>query len=393
MFFRGFHHFAQFASDGDSLMSMEKLMKRLSILMAAALGFAASALGQEPGNPPPTFSKDVAPILQKHCQTCHRPGEAAPFSMLTYEDTRPWAATIKMVVTQKIMPPWYADPKYGHFSNERSLSADEVRTLVAWVNGGSQKGAPEDMPPPVKDFVEGWGIPTPDVVFQLPKPFSVPATGVIDYQYVIIPTGFKEDKWVQALEVRPTDRAVVHHIIAYLREPGSNYFKDQKPGVFFIAPPPKTDEKTDASALPSDFLVGYAPGQPAEILHPGEGKLIKAGSDIVFEVHYTPNGTPTTDQTKLGLVLAKSAPKERVLTLSASNGTFKIPPGDPNYKVDATFEVQKSVKLVGLHPHMHSRGKSFEYRLTFPDGKTETILSVPVRCDSLRNPETSAASS
>jgi hypothetical protein len=258
------------------------------------------------------------------------------------------------------------------------LSADEVRTLVAWVNGGSQKGAPEDMPPPVKDFVEGWGIPTPDVVFQLPRPFSVPASGVIDYQYVIIPTGFKEDKWVQALEVRPTDRAVVHHIIAYLREPGSNYFKDQKPGVFFIAPPPKTDEKTDASALPSDFLVGYAPGQPAEILHPGEGKLIKAGSDIVFEVHYTPNGKPTTDQTKLGLVLAKSAPKERVLTLSASNGTFKIPPGDPDYKVDASFEVQKSVKLVGLHPHMHSRGKSFEYRLTFPDGKTETILSVPV---------------
>jgi hypothetical protein len=378
MFFHGFHYFAQSASDGNSLVRMEKLMKHVSILLAATLGFAASALGQEPGNPPPTFTKDVAPILQKHCQTCHRPGEAAPFSMLTYEDTRPWAATIKMVVTQKIMPPWYADPKYGHFSNERSLSADEVRTLVAWVNGGSQKGAPEDMPPPVKEFVEGWGIPTPDVVFQLPRPFSVPAAGVIDYQYVIIPTGFKEDKWVQALEVRPTDRAVVHHIIAYLREPGSNYFKDQKPGVFFVAPPPKTDEKTDASALPSDFLVGYAPGQPAEILHPGEGKLIKAGSDIVFEVHYTPNGKPTTDQTKLGLVLAKSAPKERVLTLSASNGTFKIPPGDPDYKVDASFEVQKSVKLVGLHPHMHSRGKSFEYRLTFPDGKTETILSVPV---------------
>jgi hypothetical protein len=351
---------------------------RFGILLGVAIGLAAGARGQEPGNPPPTFTKDVAPILQKHCQTCHRPGEAAPFSLLTYEDARPWAASIKMVVAQKIMPPWYADPQYGHFANARSLSADEIRTLVTWVNGGAQKGAAEETPPPKQNFVEGWGIPAPDVVLTLPKPFSVPASGVMDYQYAIVPTGFTEDKWVQMLEVRPTDRAVVHHIIAYLREPGSNYFKDQKPGVFFTAPPTKADEKTDTSALPSDFLVGYAPGQPAEILNPGEGKLIKAGSDIVFEVHYTPNGKATTDQTRLGLVFAKSPPKERVLTLSASNGTFKIPPGDPDYKVDATFEVRKDVRLVALHPHMHARGKSFEYRLVFPDGKKETILSVPV---------------
>jgi hypothetical protein len=351
---------------------------RLGILLGLRLSVAAGTPGQEPGNPPPTFTKDVAPILQKHCETCHRPGEAAPFSLLTYEDARSWAATIKMVVAQKIMPPWYADPQYGHFANERSLSVNEIRTLVTWVNGGAQKGASEETPPPKQDFVEGWGIPAPNVVLTLPKPFSVPASGVIDYQYAIVPTGFSEDKWVQMLEVRPTDRAVVHHIIAYLREPGSNYFKDQKPGVFFTAPPPKADEKTDTSALPSDFLVGYAPGQPAEILNPGEGKLIKAGSDIVFEVHYTPNGRPTTDQTRLGLVFAKSPPKERVLTLSASNGTFKIPPGDPNYKVDATFEVRKDVRLVALHPHMHARGKSFEYRLVFPNGKKETILSVPV---------------
>jgi hypothetical protein len=357
---------------------VQRSIARLLILLAATLCCVAVASAQEPGNAPPTYTKDVAPILQKHCQTCHRPGEAAPFSMLTYEDAKPWARMMKMAVTQKIMPPWFADPRYGHFANQRSLSADEIRTIVAWVNGGAQKGAAEAAPDPKKEFVEGWGIPAPDAVFQLPKPFSVPAAGVIDYQYVIVPTGFKEDKWVQALEVRPTDRAVVHHIIAYLREPGSNYFKDQKLGGFFIAPPPKADEKTDTSALPSDFLVGYAPGQPAEILQPGEGKLIKAGSDIVFEVHYTPNGTPTTDQAKLGLVFAKTKPKERVLTLSASNGTFKIPPGDPDYKVDATFDVLRDVKLVGLHPHMHSRGKSFEYRLVFPDGKDETILSVPV---------------
>src|SRR5258706_9823730 len=297
-------------------------MSHLANLPARTISWPGSEIGQEPNNPPPTFTKDVAPILQKHCETCHRPGEAAPFSMLTYEEARPWAPMIKMAVTKKIMPPWFADPRYGHFANERSLSADEIRTLVAWVNGGAQKGAAEDMPAPVKDFVQGWGISAPDVVFQLPKPFSVPAAGVIDYQYVIVPTGFNEDKWVQLLEVRPTDRAVVHHIIAYLREPGSNYFKDQKPEVFFIAPPPRVEEKTDTSALPSDFLVGYAPAQPAEILHSGEGKLIKASSDIVFEVHYTPNGKPTTHQTRLGLGFAESPPKDRVLTLSASNGTF-----------------------------------------------------------------------
>lgn len=357
---------------------VDRTSKACVLLLVMVSCLASAAPAQEPNNPPPTFTRDVAPILQKHCVTCHRPGEAAPFSMLTYEDARPWAPMMKMAVTQKIMPPWFADPHYGHFANERSLSAEEIRTLVAWVNGGAQKGDVKDMPPPPQNFVEGWGIPAPDAVFQLPKPFPVPPSGVMEYQYVIVPTGFKEDKWVQMLEVRPTDRAVVHHIIAYLREPGSNYFKDQKPGVFFTAPPSKKDEKTDASALPSDFLVGYAPGQPAEILQPGEGKLIKAGSDIVFEVHYTPNGTPTKDQTRLGLVFAKAPPQDRVLTLSASNGTFKIPPGDPDYQVDASFEIQRDLKLVALHPHMHARGKSFEYRLLFPDGKKETILSVPV---------------
>jgi hypothetical protein len=192
-----------------------------------------------------------------------------------------------------------------------------------------------------------------------------------------VPTGFTKDTWVQAAEVRPTERAVVHHIIAFVREPGSNYFKDQKAGVFFEAPPAKSDEKTDTSALPSDFLVGYAPGQPAEILQPGQGKLIKAGSDIVFEVHYTPNGKAVMDQTKLGLVLARETPKDRVQTLSASNGTFKIPPGDPDYRVDASFVVAQQVVLSALHPHMHTRGKDFEYRLVFPNGETRTILQVP----------------
>ena len=350
-------------------------MNRIALSLALTTCFTPTMFGQM-GGMGPTFTKDVAPILQKNCQTCHRPGEAGPFSMLTYEDVRPWAGAMKLAVQQKLMPPWYADPQYGHFSNARALSSDDIKTIVAWATAGAPKGDPKDMPPPVK-FTEGWGIPKPDVVLQLPKEFPVPESGMVEYQYSIVPTGFTKDTWVQAAEVRPTERAVVHHIIAYVREPGSNYFKDQKAGVFFEAPPPK-DEKIDTSALPSDFLVGYAPGQPAEILQPGQGKLIKAGSDIVFEVHYTPNGKPVMDRTKLGLVLAKEPPKNRVQTLSAVNGTFKIPPGDPNYRVDASFEVAKEVTLAGIHPHMHARGKDFEYRLVFPNGETRTILKVPV---------------
>jgi hypothetical protein len=325
---------------------------------------------------PPTFAKDVAPILQKNCQECHRPGEAGPFSMLTYRETRPWAAAMKEAVKTRKMPPWFADPHYGTFSNGHGLNEAEIDTISAWADAKAPEGDPEDMPPPIQ-WMEGWQIGQPDLVFELPVPFDVPTTGVIDYQHVIVHTGFTEDKWVQAAEVRPTERAVVHHIIAFVREPKSNWFKGQKPGVFFIAPQVKTAEQPDTSALPSDFLVGYAPGQPAEILRPGQAKLIKAGSDIVFQVHYTPNGKAVRDQTKLGIVFAKQPPKDRVLTLSATNGTFKIPPDDPNYRVDASFQVGTQVELSGLHPHMHGRGKDFLYRLVYPTGESQTILSVP----------------
>ena len=341
------------------------------------LPFAAGLLsGASANTTAPTFTKDVAPILQRNCQTCHRPGEAGPFSMLTYEQTRPWAAAIKEAVITRKMPPWFADPRYGKFSNSDTLTQGEIDTLVAWVNAKALKGDPRDMPKPVQ-WMEGWAIGKPDMVFQLPIPFDVPASGVIDYQHVIVPTGFTEDRWIQAAEVRPTDRSVVHHIIAFVREPQSNWFKGQKPGVFFVAPQVKTEEQPDTSALPSDFLVGYAPGQPAEILRPGQAKLIKAGSDLVFQVHYTPNGKPVEDRTRLGIVFAKRPPEKRVLTLSATNGTFKIPPGDPNYRVDASFQVGTQVELSGLHPHMHGRGKDFLYKLVYPTGETETILSVP----------------
>lgn len=346
---------------------MKQAFCRFFAALLPSLALAANA---------PTFTKDVAPILQRECQTCHRPGEAGPFSMLTYQQTRPWAAAMKEAVKTRKMPPWFADPRYGKFSNGHSLSQAEIDIVAAWADAKAPEGDPKEMPKPV-DWVEGWGIGKPNIVFELPQPFDIPARGVVDYQHVIVPTGFTHDVWIQAAEVRPTDRAVVHHIIAFVREPKSKWFRGQKTGVFFIAPQVKTDAEPDTSALPSDFLVGYALGQPAEILRPGQAKLIKAGSDIVFQVHYTPNGKPIRDRTKLGLVFAKEPPQKRVLTLSATNGTFKIPPRDPDYRVDASFEVGAAVELSGLHPHMHGRGKDFVYRLVYPTGETQTILSVP----------------
>ena len=323
-----------------------------------------------------TFAKDVAPIVQQHCQGCHRPGEGAPFSMLTYEDLRPWASEMKRMVQQRAMPPWFEDGHTEQFENNRSLTQAQIDTIVAWVNAGAPKGDPKDLPPP-RQFVQGWAIPKPDVVFQLPRPFSIPDSGILEYQYVILPTGFTKDTWVQYVEAAPTDRSVVHHIVAYVRRPGSNYFKDQPKGVFFEAPPAKTGAKADPDDVPSDWLVGYAPGQPPDIFDHGQAKLVPAGSDIVLEVHYMPEGKATTDQSSVGLVLAKAPPKERVMTLSAVNETFKIPPGDPNYRVDSSFTVRHDVTLLGMHPHMHTRGKDMEYRLVFPNGETRTILNVP----------------
>ena len=325
---------------------------------------------------PPTFTRDVAPILQRKCQECHRPGEIGPFSLLTYEQTRPWAKAIKAAVLERKMPPWFADPHFGKFSNDRSLSRQEIDTLVDWVNAGAPRGDAGAMPPPAT-FVEGWGIPKPDIVFQLPEPYSIPATGTIEYLHWLIPTGFEADRWVQFAEARPGDRTRVHHIIAFVREPGSQWLKEIKPGIPFIPEKPKADANADTSELPSDFLVGYAPGQPPERFEPGRAKLVKAGSDIILQVHYTTNGKPGTDRSKVGLVFAKEPPSLRAMTFSATNGQFKIPAGAANHQVEAEFTLGADANLHGLHPHMHARGKDFLYRVQYPDGTVQTLLSVP----------------
>src|SRR5690349_6428722 len=320
-----------------------------------------------------TFSKDVAPILQKNCQSCHRPGEAAPFSMLTYQQARPWAKAMKQAVLERKMPPWFADPKYGHFRNDRSLAQKDVDTLVSWVDAGAPEGDPKDLPKPA-EFVDGWNIGKPDIVFEMPEAFHVPASGTIEYQYVILPYKFTEDRWVQMAEVRPGNRAVVHHVIAYIRDAGSKWMRDKKPGEIFV---PEEDTKGNRPQLNGDMLTGFAPGLPPSVLEPGQGRLIKAGSDIVLQLHYTANGHSGDDRTKVGVVFCKQPPQQRVMTLAASNNKFTIPPGDSNYRVDADFELGHEAKLSALLPHMHLRGKDFEYRLIYPTGETETILNVP----------------
>ena len=342
-------------------------MKLLSMLVCCISVVASGATGSV------TFSKDVAPILQKNCQGCHRPGEAAPMSLRTYQEARPWAKAMKQAVLAKKMPPWFADAQYGHFRNDRSLPQKDIDTLVSWVDAGAPEGDPKDLPQPLA-YVDGWNIGQPDMVLEMPEPFHVPASGTIEYQYVVLPYKFTEDRWVQMAEVRPGNRAMVHHVIAYIRDGSSKWMRDKKPGELFV---PEADANGNRPSLNGDLLSGFAPGLPPSILEPGQGRLIKAGSDIVLQLHYTANGHAGEDRTKVGVIFCKQAPHERVMTLAASNSKFTIPPGDPNYQVDASFELGHDAKLSALLPHMHLRGKDFQYRLVYPSGETETILRVP----------------
>ena len=334
---------------------MKAIALGLTASLATLLGAgAASKVGKQPQV---TFSKDVAPILVKNCQGCHRPGETAPMSLLTYQEARPWAKAIREAVVLKRMPPWYADAHFGKFSNDRSLSQADIDTLVAWADNGAVEGDPKQTPKPAQ-FVEGWNIGTPDLVLEMPKEYQVPATGTIKYEYFTIPTEFTEDKWVQMVEVRPGNRALVHHVIAFVREP-------KKPG------------EVRAKNEDREFLVGFAPGSLPEIMAPGRAKLIKAGSEIVFQVHYTANGTAGVDRSKVGLIFAKERPRERVITLPAGNNKFVIPAGAANHEVESKFTLRSDATLTTLFPHMHLRGKDFEYRVAFPNGEKRTLLKVP----------------
>ncbi|HTW21986.1 MAG TPA: hypothetical protein VMD78_00200 [Candidatus Baltobacteraceae bacterium] len=324
----------------------------------------------------PTFYRDVLPILQQHCQSCHRDGEIAPMALVTYEQVLPLAQLIADDARARKMPPWFADPRVGHFSNDPSLSPREIATLAAWAAAKAPAGNSADAPPP-PHWVEGWNIPQPNLVVRMPKPVAIPALCDIEYTYEIVPTGFTEGKWVQMSEIRPTSRANVHHAVVYIRPPDSPWLRHAPIGVPFTASDMKTDaDRLDTKTTTADILLVYAPGSSPDRWPDGMAKYIPAGSDLVFQMHYTSRDRPTTDQTSIGLVFAKQPPAKRVLTLQLTNSSFVIPPGVADERVEVHGSLPNDALLLSFFPHMHLRGKRFEYNILRADGTIEPLLRV-----------------
>ena len=299
--------------------------------------------------------------------------------LTTYKQTRPYAAAMREKTTLRKMPPWFADPCCGHFSNDPSLSPAEIATIAKWVEAGAPEGDGGNLLFKNRNWSSGWQIDPPDAVFEMPVAKSLPVSGDIPYQEIIIPTHFKEDRWVRMSEIRPGNRAVVHHAVAYIRPPGSTWLQGAPVGVPFSAdslPNPKL--RRDAMWTDSDILLVYAPGSSPDEWPEGYAKLVPAGSDIVLQMHYTTNGKATQDRTKIGMVFLRTPPLKRILTLQLTNDKFEIPPGDPAYRVEVHGSIPNDALLLSFFPHMHFRGKSFEYNLVRSGGRIRTLLRIPL---------------
>ncbi len=305
-----------------------------------------------------TYARHVAAIIQNNCQECHRPGQIGPMALLQYDDAIAWAETIREVVAERRMPPWFADPKFGKFANDRRLPEADRKLLLAWVEQGCPQGDPKYLPPP-REFPEGWRIGKPDLVLQMPTEFEVPAQmprGGIPYKHFIVDPGFEEDRWVVRGEARPDAKPVVHHMLVFILPPGQRFNPDD----------------------PSNpVLCGTAPGDVAQRLPEGMAKRIPAKHRLVFQMHYTPNGTAMKDRSSVGLTFAAQPPRLEVKTVPIFNAFFRIPPGADNHRVESTFTFERDGYVTGLMPHMHLRGKDFLYEAVYPDGTKETLLSVP----------------
>jgi peroxiredoxin len=306
-----------------------------------------------------TYSRDIAPIFQARCVECHRAGQIGPFELTSYDEAAGWGEMIAEVVRERRMPPWHADPKHGKFANDRSMPEAEKNLINQWVQNGCPEGDPAALPEP-RHFTDGWQLPRePDLVLTMDETFTVPAEvgrEGVPYQYFRVPTGFTEDKWVMATEVRPGNRAVVHHVIAYVEPPGGRRRRDWT------------------------FLSAYVPGLRYDPLPAGAAKRVPAGSKLVFEMHYTPNGSVQEDQTEIGLVFTDTDESEviEVITNEIGNVDFVIPPGAENHVVTATSQPAKEdLTLISLSPHMHLRGKAFRYELVQSTGEREILLDVP----------------
>jgi len=331
-----------------------------------------------------TFSKNVAPIFFKNCAECHRPGEAAPFSVLTYKDARPWAKSIREKVVSREMPPWHADPHFSEFKNDRRLTQSEIDTIVAWVDGGAQEGAAKDLPPPPK-FSEGWNIGKPDAVFQMVDEYSLAANGPDEYVNFYIPTNFTEDKYVQMAEARPGNRRIVHHILVAVVPPNKQGAASGKSGVSSLnRTKPDAPVHDDTCSTPAQsfeeeqWLAQFAPGLNPDIFEPGIAKKIPAGATLRMQVHYSKtSGSAQQDRSLVGLVFAKEPPKLLIRKGVVGNATFKIPPGAERHRVAACWTTNRDIQIYSYLPHMHLRGAAMEYKASYPDGKTEVLMSVP----------------
>jgi len=337
-----------------------RLLKVGAITAGLVTLLVAAVSASGPSKTTVTFSKDVAPILYNKCIECHRAGEIAPMSLLSYQEVRPWAKSIRQRVADRSMPPWSADPHVGKFSNDPSLSQKEIDTIVSWVDAGAPKGEDKDMPATPK-FTQGWTIGKPDVVLTMQEEYAIPADGTIPYLYFTIPTGFTEDKWVQAMEIRPGNRGVVHHVIAFVQEAGAA----------------RRGNAGGEAQQGRGQLGGITPNKTGVTFAPGTARLIKAGSSIVFQLHYTTNGEATKDRTSIGLVFSKEPPVKTVVTGNALNARFVIPAGDGNHEVKSSTTFKEDVHITSFMPHMHFRGKDFIYTAVFPDGHSEVLLNVP----------------
>jgi peroxiredoxin/mono/diheme cytochrome c family protein len=336
--------------------------KAVSVATTPVAGCLIARVKQPSGDGAVTWSKQVSRIVQKNCQECHRPGQIGPMALLTYDDALAWADSIREVVSENRMPPWHADPRYGKFRNDRSLPPEDRKTLLTWLDQGTPRGDPKDLPPE-RRYPEGWTIGKPDLIFTLPKPVPVPAEappGGIPYQYYTIQTNFTEDRWVERAEAKAGAPAVVHHVVVFIVPRGETFRPDG----------------------PGSVLCGTAPGDLPMMLEPGFAKKIPAGARLVIQMHYTPNGKAVVDQSSVGMIFAKEPPRHRVLTRPIHPGSFilrvdHIPAGADNYKIEVTHTFRQDSHIIGYMPHMHLRGKDFLYEATYPDGKTETLLSVP----------------
>jgi len=334
---------------------------RLGIIIVGCLAVGTSVYTAAPADSSgPTFAKDVAPILYKNCVDCHRATMFAPMSLVTYDEVRPWARAIKQRVVAREMPPWHADGAAGVFKNDARLSQQEVDTIAAWVERGAPKGEDKDLPALPKFNDSGWTIGTPDLVLTMPEEYHIPADGLVPYLNFRIPTNLTEDRWIQAYEFRPSNRGIVHHIVAS------------------AVPANQAPSAVDEAGGGRNSIGNLVPSRPGVVLPPGVAKLLPANSEIVLQMHYTTNGAPQTDRTSVGLIFAKEPPKQIVGGGGAGmSNTFVIPPFADNYEVRTHRKLTEDTTVLSMMPHMHVRGKDMTYIAHYPDGRSETLLSVP----------------